>query len=137
MRARRAGSASSSSSGRGDGVDVVRMVDHEPGLAVHHRLGRAAAVARDLRDAGGGRLEEHDAEALLLEARPPVAAEHGVDVAAAVEAREVVVAHPAEHPHRRAGALDQAIEPPAVAPAAADGDGEVGVAGGELRRRPG
>ena len=39
-----------------------------PGLAVDHRLGGAPAVAGDLGHAAGRGLEEHDAEALLLEA---------------------------------------------------------------------
>ena len=61
-----------------------------------HRLGGAAAVAGDLGHAGGRGLEEHDAEALLLEAAPPVAAAHGEHVGAAVERGQVVVGHPAE-----------------------------------------
>ena len=36
---------------------------------------------------GGGRLEEHDAEALLLQPEPPVAAHHGEHVDAAVDVR--------------------------------------------------
>ena len=86
MRCRAAGSSSSRASASATAARVIRPPHHEAGLAVDHRLGGAAAVARDLGHAGGGRLEEHDAEALLLQPTPPVPAEHGEDVAAAVEA---------------------------------------------------
>ena len=42
-------------------------------------------VAGHLRHAARRRLDEHDAEALLLEPAPPVAAQHGVHVGAAVQ----------------------------------------------------
>ena len=66
----RSGSSSSAAERGGHGDRVAGSADDQTGLAVDHRLGGAAAVARDLRDAAGGRLEEHDAEALLLEAAP-------------------------------------------------------------------
>ena len=51
-----------------------------PGLPVDHRLAGPPGVAGHLGHPGGGGLEEDDAEPLLLEAEPPVAAEHGEDV---------------------------------------------------------
>ncbi len=42
--------------------------DHDPGLPVFHRFCRTTALARHLRHAGRRRLQEDDAEPLLLEA---------------------------------------------------------------------
>ena len=56
-----------------------------PGHAVDDGLGGAARVAGDLRHAARRRLDEHDAEALLLEPAPPVAAQHREHVGAAVQ----------------------------------------------------
>ena len=64
----------------------VGFGDHEAGLAVDDRLGRAAAVTGDRRDARGGRLEEHDPESLLLEAAPAGPAAQGEHVGAGVQA---------------------------------------------------
>ena len=122
--------------GRHDRVDLLGPIHDQPRLSVEDRFGRPTAVTGDLRHPGGGRLEEHDAESLLLEPGPAVPAEHRVDVAAAVEAREVVVAHAPDHPDGRAGGLDEPVEPRAVAAAAADGDGQVGMAGLRAPRRP-
>ena len=106
----------------------------ESGLAVDDRLGGAAAVPRDLRHAARGRLEEDDAEALLLEPAPAVAAQHGEHVAHAVERGQVVVGDAAEEPDRRCCSARHAFEPLAVAAAAADGDLEVGRSWREARR---
>ena len=110
----RSASASNRSQGAGDRVDVGG-VDHVPGLAVHHRLGGSAAVAGHLGHACGSRLEEDDAEALLLEAAPPAAAEHGVDVGGAVDHGQVLLGHPAEERHRRTGGDRPLLEPFPVA----------------------
>ena len=76
---------------------------HEAGLAVDHRLGGAAAVARHRRDPGGGGLEEHDPEPLLLQAAPAGPAAQGEHVGAGVQAGQVRRRDPAEQTHRCAG----------------------------------
>ena len=88
----------------------------KPGDAVDDRLGGATAVPRDLGHAARRRLEEDDAEALLLEPAPAVAAQHGEHVAAAVERGQVVVGDATEEPHRRLLLGRDALEPLAVAP---------------------
>ena len=104
-------------------VDGPGLVDHHTGLAVDHRLGRIRPLSpATCGDAGGGRLQEHDAEPLLLEAGPPGAAEHGEHVGAPYSGRQVGVGHATEQPYRRADRLDEAFEPGRVAAAATDGD---------------
>ena len=61
----------------------------------------ATAATGNLRDAACGRLDEDDAEALLLEAEPAVAAGLGEHVGAAVERGQVVVLDPADEAGRR------------------------------------
>src|SRR5439155_4311650 len=111
--------------GRGDRGAVVGTANYEPGLAVDHRLAGPAAVARHLRHAARRRLEEHDAEALLLEAAPSVAAQHGEGVAAPVERRKAFVVDPAQQSNRCRTAPDEALEAGPVPAAAGDGHGEV------------
>ena len=77
-------------------LDIGGRIDDETGHARLDRFGRAAAGARELRDARGGRLDEHDAEAFLLEPAPTDATQHREDVGAAVEQRQVCVGHTAE-----------------------------------------
>ena len=88
---------------------------------------RTAAATGDLGHAGGGRLDEHDAEALLLEAAPPVAAEHREHVGGAVEGGQVLEVHAAEEAHRHVEAPGEPLEAGTVAAAAADGEDDVGV----------
>src|SRR5205085_455873 len=83
---------------------VVWTADDEAGLTVDHRLAGPAAVARHLRHAARGRLEEHDAEPLLLEAAPPLPAQHGKHVSARVQRWQTLVVDPAQQAHWRARA---------------------------------
>ena len=135
MRARRSGSASSSSSAPATASTSSGWSTTRPVSPWSTASAAPPLSTGDLRHARRGRLEEHDAEALLLEAGPAVAAQHGVHVAATVEARQVVVAHASDHPHGSARRRDQPVEPSAIAPAPADRDGEIGVPRRELRRR--
>ena len=75
------------------------------------------------------RLQEHDPEPLLLEAQPPVPAQHGEHVGRAHQAGQVLVGHPAEQPDRGPGLRHPAGEAFGVPAPAGDGDGEVRDAG--------
>ena len=66
--------------GGGHGHRILGPADHEPGLAVRHRLVRAAAGAGHAGHPAGRGLEEDDPEALLLQAAPAAPARHGEDV---------------------------------------------------------
>ena len=105
-----------------------------PGDPVDDRLVGTAAVPRDLGHSACRRLEEDDAEALLLEAAPAIAAQHREDVAGGVDRRQVVVGDSTEEPHRRLLLGRDAFEPLAVASPARDRDLEVGPRGDEARR---
>ena len=128
MRARRSGWSTSAASapahlGRPTGGRAPPM----PVTPSTHRLVRAAAGPGHLRHPGRGRLEEDDAEALLLEPEPAVAAQHGEDVGQRRTARgQVVVGDPAEEAHRGAAASGQALEAGAVAAGAGDDHHQVG-----------
>ena len=90
------------------------------------RLGRAARLAGDLRHPARRGLDEHDAEALLLEPAPPGAARHGEDVAAPVQRRQAVVGDPPEEAHRCVALGGEPAQAPLVAAAAGDRQHEVG-----------
>ena len=66
--------------GVGDRRDLA-AVDDVSGFALQHRFGRPAGIAGDHGDAGGRRLQEHDAQALDVQARAPGPAGHREDVA--------------------------------------------------------
>ena len=71
-----------------------------PGLTVGDGFGGTTGVAGHLRDTARRGLDEHDAEPLLLESAPPVAAEHREDVGTSVQQRQVGVRDAAEEPDR-------------------------------------
>ena len=98
-----------------DGPAGARVADDDAGLAVGDRFGRSPAVAGDLRHAASSRFDEDDAEALLLEPAPPVAACHGHHVAHGEHIGQVVVADPAEKGGRRIGRCRQTLEPTPIA----------------------
>ena len=90
---------------------------------------------RDLGHAARGGLEEHDAEALLLEAGPAVAARHGEHVARTRTARAGRRRAPGRGtaPAPAGAAASRSRRPP-VAAAARDRDLEAGVGDGQARR---
>ena len=55
-------------------------IDHPTGFAVADRLRRTARTAGHNRHSGSRGLQEHDAQALDVQARPPGAARHREDV---------------------------------------------------------
>ena len=105
--------------GVGHGAGVGGVGHHQAGLAVDHRLVGPPAAPGHLGHPGRRRLEEDDAESLLLESEPPVAAGHGEHVGGTVEPGQVVVVHPAEEPHGRPRRPDEPPEPGRVRPSPA------------------
>ena len=106
ISARFAGSSSRASNASATACRIVGPVDDEPGDAVVDRLGSAARLAGDLRHPARRGLDEHDAEALLLQPAPPGAAGHGEHVAAPVQRR--AGRSLATRPRKRTGALRSA-----------------------------
>ena len=92
------------------------------GDPVDDRFVGAAAVPRDLRHCARGRLEEHDAEPLLLETGPTIAAQHRKDVGGAVHRGEVVIGDSAEELDRGTLLGRDTLEPRPIAPSPGDGD---------------
>ncbi len=82
--ARAASGLASRATSRPDRARHVAAADHVAGLAVQDRVGGAARVAADDRQAGRGGLEVDDAEALDVEAAAPGPARHREDVARGV-----------------------------------------------------
>ena len=107
-----------------------------PVLSVGDRLVRTAAATSDLGDTGRRRLDEDDPESLLLEAAPSGAADHGENVAGAVQAHEVAVGYPSEEAHRRVELGYQPLEPASVPAVPRDRDSEVGGCSPSSERRP-
>ena len=96
-RAARSGSASRPATASAT-ASTDRAVDDVPGHAVEHRVRRAAGAAGDDGQPGRRRLEEHDAEALDLEAGAAGAARHREDVARGVVGGQLLPRHRAgEH----------------------------------------
>ena len=101
-----------------------------------HSLAGTTGAAGNLRHPRRGRLEEDDAEPLLLESEPPVAASHDEHVRRTDQARQVVIGHRAEQAGGRAGLGHPGRKPIRVPAAAGDGHGEIGersAAGGRPR----
>ena len=71
---------------------------------------------------------------LLLEAAPAVAAQHGEDVGAAEQHRQLVVGDAAQEVHGRSRGGREALETGPIAPVAGDHDGEVRPLPGQPRR---
>ena len=121
--------------GLGHRTRISGVGHHQSGLAVEHGLGRPAAVPGHLGHAGGGRFEEDDAEALLLQTQPAVAAGHDEHVGRSEQGGPVLLADPAEHLHpdrAAAGQASQVVQLPAVAH---DGHHELRIGGGQAVRR--
>ena len=115
--------------------DIGRPPDHEAGLPVRHRLVGATRCAGHLGHAGRGGLEEDDAESLLFEAQPPVAAQHGEDVGRPDQGGQVGVGDAAQQAHRGTVLGDPAGQAVGVPTPAGDGHGQVGHVGLEPDRR--
>src|ERR1700722_1871201 len=69
-------------------VVTARIADDETRHAVLHRLVTAPGASGDLRHAGGGRLDEDDAEAFLFEPEPSAATVHDHEVAGTEPVRQ-------------------------------------------------
>ncbi len=89
-----------SSDRAGHFADITRSVNHQPGLPVDDRLAGAARAAGNLRHARCGRFDEDDAESLLFQAEPPVAAGHHEYIGRTDQAGKVVNGHGAEQSGR-------------------------------------
>ncbi len=110
-------------------------VDDHAVLAVEHRLGAPAGAPGDRGHGAGRGLEKDDAEALLLQAEPPVPTGHHHEVPRTDDARERGLLDAPEEGHRGAGASDQALEPGPVAALARDEDPQGRVVARERRAR--
>ena len=75
----------------GDGLGVLGVGNDVSGFAVGHGLGGATRVAGHLRHTARCCFDEHDPEPFLFEPAPPVAAQHGKHVGAAVQRRKIGV----------------------------------------------
>ena len=106
-------------------LGVVGPAYDKARLAVHDCLARSPTLPRHLGHARCRRLEEDDAEALLLEPAPPVAAEHGEHVRARVERRQPLVLDPPQQTDRGPRLAHEAVEPRPIAAGPGDGDGEI------------
>ena len=87
-------------------------------------------VTGHLRHAARRGLDEHDAETLLLETAPPIAAQHREHVGAPVERRQLVVRHTTEEPHRCVQFAGEPLEASSVAAATGDRQHQIGSASG-------
>ena len=105
-------------------ADVTRTVYHQPGLPVDHRLTGPTGTPGHLGDARGRRFEEDDAEPLLLEPEPPVAAGHHEDIRRTDQPGQVVIGDGAEQARRGAGLGDAGREPFRIAAATGNGHRE-------------
>ena len=90
----------------GHGISVRRVIDHIPGFTMGDGFGGSARLAGYLWASGSGRLDEHDAETFLFEARPSFAAQHGEGVGAAIQRWQVGVVDESEQPGRRTRLAD-------------------------------
>ena len=101
-----------------------------------YRFGRTTAVAGHLDHPCGGRLHEHDAEPLLLQASPAGPARHGEHVAGPIEPGQEFFRNTAQQAYRRVGGCHQALEAPPITPRSGDGDHQVGLPSTEACRGP-
>ena len=106
-----------------------------PGLPVEHGLGRSARAPRELGYPAGRGLEEHDAEPLLLEPAPTVAAQHREDVGAAVGAGQTARRAPGRGTRHGRRCRRPPVRDGPVAPTAGDRENQVGVRRPEPARR--